>query len=125
MECEERHGATAVEEVLDACHALMPHGRRPLPPPARRSTLQEPRRARLAEREAHRERQFNDLWRTLPEARRSRRTTATKARFPAEPQENILYFVEKYSPRLEPWQRELVRIVRKLAQYFYPQARPR
>jgi stage V sporulation protein R len=26
MECEERHGATAVEEVLDACHALMPHG---------------------------------------------------------------------------------------------------
>ena len=38
------------------------------------------------------------------------------------PQENILYFVEKYSPRLEPWQRELVRIVRKLAQYFYPQA---
>ena len=26
MECEERHGAAAVEEVLDACHALMPHG---------------------------------------------------------------------------------------------------
>ena len=42
-------------------------------------------------------------------------------RFPAEPEENILYFVEKHSPRLAPWQRELVRIVRKLAQYFYPQ----
>src|SRR5690606_33476559 len=41
--------------------------------------------------------------------------------FPAEPEENLLYFVEKHSPRLEPWQRELVRIVRKLAQYFYPQ----
>src|SRR5215207_10355335 len=26
MECEERHGDAAVEEVLDACHALMPHG---------------------------------------------------------------------------------------------------
>ena len=26
MECEERHGAAAVEEVLDACHALMRHG---------------------------------------------------------------------------------------------------
>ena len=42
-------------------------------------------------------------------------------RFPAEPQENILYFIEKYAPLLEPWQREIVRIVRKIAQYFYPQ----
>ena len=77
--------------------------------------------ARLAEREAHRERQFNDLWRTLPERARPPAPDPTAA-FPAEPQENILYFVEKYSPKLEPWQRELVRIVRKLAQYFYPQA---
>ena len=48
--------------------------------------------------------------------------TAARQAFPPEPQENILYFVEKFSPKLEPWQRELVRIVRKLAQYFYPQA---
>ncbi len=41
--------------------------------------------------------------------------------FPAEPQENILYFIEKNAPLLEPWQREIVRIVRKVAQYFYPQ----
>ncbi|TPW15904.1 MAG: SpoVR family protein, partial [Halothiobacillaceae bacterium] len=41
--------------------------------------------------------------------------------FPAEPQENILYFVEKNAPLLMPWQREIVRIVRKIAQYFYPQ----
>ena len=42
-------------------------------------------------------------------------------RFPSEPQENLLYFIEKNAPLLEPWQRELVRIVRKLGQYFYPQ----
>ena len=42
-------------------------------------------------------------------------------RFPEEPQENILYFIEKNAPLLEPWQREIVRIVRKVAQYFYPQ----
>ena len=42
-------------------------------------------------------------------------------RFPQEPQENILYFIEKNAPLLEPWQREIVRIVRKIAQYFYPQ----
>ncbi|MFP3336162.1 SpoVR family protein, partial [Pseudomonas sp. SIMBA_064] len=39
------------------------------------------------------------------------------ARFPAEPQENILYFLEKHAPLLEPWQREIVRIVRKIAQF--------
>jgi stage V sporulation protein R len=38
-----------------------------------------------------------------------------------EPQENLLYFIEKHAPKLQPWQRELVRIVRKVSQYFYPQ----
>ncbi|WP_421020883.1 SpoVR family protein, partial [Klebsiella pneumoniae] len=42
-------------------------------------------------------------------------------RFPKEPEENLLYFIEKNAPLLEPWQREIVRIVRKIAQYFYPQ----
>jgi spore cortex formation protein SpoVR/YcgB (stage V sporulation) len=37
------------------------------------------------------------------------------------PQENLLYFLEKSAPRLQPWQRELLRIVRRIAQYFYPQ----
>jgi spore cortex formation protein SpoVR/YcgB (stage V sporulation) len=44
-----------------------------------------------------------------------------ETRFPKEPQENLLYFIEKNAPLLEPWQRELVRIVRKISQYFYPQ----
>ena len=54
MECEERHGAEAVEEMLDACHALMSHGvdryRRPAPLSLKAEA------ARLAERESHRER---------------------------------------------------------------------
>jgi spore cortex formation protein SpoVR/YcgB (stage V sporulation) len=37
------------------------------------------------------------------------------------PQENLLYFLEKTAPRLQPRQRELLRIVRHIAQYFYPQ----
>jgi stage V sporulation protein R len=37
------------------------------------------------------------------------------------PEENLLYFLEKNSLVLEPWQRELLRIVRVIAQYFYPQ----
>ena len=41
--------------------------------------------------------------------------------FPKQPEENILYFCEKYAPDLVDWKREIIRIVRKISQYFYPQ----
>jgi spore cortex formation protein SpoVR/YcgB (stage V sporulation) len=47
--------------------------------------------------------------------------TNPPVKFPAEPEENILYFIEKNAPNLEPWKKELIRIVRKTAQYFSPQ----
>jgi stage V sporulation protein R len=77
--------------------------------------------ARAEEREAHAQQQVNDIWRTLPKRRGKEAAEKEAARFPAEPQENLLYFIEKNAPLLEPWQREIVRIVRKVAQYFYPQ----
>ena len=49
------------------------------------------------------------------------RSDNAERQFPERTQENILYFIEKNAPFLEPWQREIVRIVRKIAQYFYPQ----
>ena len=118
-ECEERHGLDAVEELLDSCHALMNYGVDRYRRPQKRSLAQEV--SQRAEREHHLQQQVNDLWRTLP--RRVEATTGVDAlrRFPAEPQENLLYFIEKNAALLEPWQREIVRIVRKIAQYFYPQ----
>jgi spore cortex formation protein SpoVR/YcgB (stage V sporulation) len=116
-QCEERHGVEAVEEVLDSCHALMNFGvdryRRPYPVSA------EEERRRQRERAEHIQRNLNDLWRTVPRTRPSQEPDDLL--FPKEPQENLLYFVEKNAPLLEPWQREIVRIVRKIAQYFYPQ----
>ncbi len=117
-QCEERHGIDAVEELLDSCHALMNYGvdryKRPYPISA------EEERRRQSEREEHLQRQINDLWRTIPKAS-GRHNEEQAQRWPAEPQENILYFLEKHAPLLESWQREVIRIVRKLAQYFYPQ----
>jgi spore cortex formation protein SpoVR/YcgB (stage V sporulation) len=72
------------------------------------------------EREAYIQQHLNDLWRTIPQKEDKARQEA-EARFPHEPQENLLYFIEKNAPRLAGWQREIVRIVRKIAQYFYPQ----
>lgn len=76
-------------------------------------------KARQEEREAYLQSQVNELWRTVPRAKTKEEDI--KERFPSEPQENLLYFFEKHAPLLEPWQREVVRIVRKISQYFYPQ----
>ena len=117
-ECEQRHGIEAVELLLDSCHALQNHGVDRYKRPAKLSLAQE--YARQKERETYAQSQVNDLWRTLPRREEEEEAKATH-RFPPEPEENLLYFIEKYAPLLEPWQREMVRIARKISQYFYPQ----
>lgn len=117
-ECEERYGEEEVELFLDSCHALMNYGVDRYKHPAPLSLGEEKQRQR--EREEYLQSQINDLWRTIPV--KSVETNAEETRrYPSEPQENLLYFIEKNAPLLEPWQREIVRIVRKLGQYFYPQ----
>jgi spore cortex formation protein SpoVR/YcgB (stage V sporulation) len=117
-QCEERYGEEEVELLLDSCHALMNHGVDRYKRPAPLSMAEEQKRQ--DEREAYLQSQINDLWRTLPLSAEEDKHNG-EARWPAEPQENLLYFIEKNAPLLEPWQREVVRIVRKIGQYFYPQ----
>jgi spore cortex formation protein SpoVR/YcgB (stage V sporulation) len=116
--CEERYGEEAVERLIDACHALSNLGVDRYKRSPRLSLEKET--LRQAEREAYLQAQVNDLWRTLPPSLAKEEAPEEK-RFPEEPEENLLYFVEKNAPLLEPWQREIVRIVRKIGQYFYPQ----
>jgi len=117
-QCEQRHGVDEVERVLDACHALMNHGVDRYKRPHPISMVEEKRRQ--DEREKILQEQVNELWRTIP-GRSQDEAEQSAIRFPEEPQENILYFLEKNAPLLEPWQREIIRIVRKVAQYLYPQ----
>ncbi|MCO5411034.1 MULTISPECIES: SpoVR family protein [Ralstonia] len=123
-ECEQRYGEQEVELLLDSCHALQNYGVDRYRRPKKLSINEE--QARQAEREKYLEAQVNDLWRTLPTHRARALATADDVpepdpQFPPEPEENLLYFIEKNAPKLQPWQREIVRIVRKIAQYFYPQ----
>ncbi|OUS28337.1 SpoVR family protein [Gammaproteobacteria bacterium 45_16_T64] len=116
--CEERYGIDEVENLLDSCHALMNYGvdryKRPYPISAAEE------KQRQKEREEYLQKQVNELWHTIPKMI-DKDKPETEMCFPQEPQENILYFIEKNAPLLESWQREIVRIVRKIAQYFYPQ----
>ncbi|TYC60976.1 SpoVR family protein [Rhodobacterales bacterium] len=121
--CEERHGTDEVEAILDAAHALMPFGvfrhRRP-----RQLSLQEAENQRQA-RLAAAEQNVYYLWNTLPSRPDAAGVTDAalqeRKRKMQLPEENLLYFLEQYSPILQPWQREILTIVRNVAQYFYPQ----
>lgn len=117
-DCEKRHGSEEVEQILDSCHALMNYGVYRYKHPSPLSAAQES--ARQKEREEYLQTLVNDLWRTLP-LKDGASEKSAQQRFPSEPEENILYFIEKNAPLLEPWQREIIRIVRKISQYFYPQ----
>ncbi|WP_152044729.1 SpoVR family protein [Aureimonas psammosilenae] len=121
--CEERYGVEAVERVLDAAHALMNHGVHRSP--AKHATDLRTEEKRERERREHGERLFNDLWRTVPagaaKVKAHSRDEERRRAILGLPEENILYFLEKTAPRLAPWQREVIRIVRLISQYFYPQ----
>ncbi len=117
-QCEERYGMETVERFLDACHALVNVGVDRYKHAARMSLEQESQLQK--QRAEYQQAQVNDIWRTLPPRPEADVATQEK-RFPEEPEENLLYFIEKNAPLLEPWQREVVRIVRKIGQYFYPQ----
>ena len=116
--CEERYGVQEVSAVLDAAHAIAKNGIDRARRPRRLSAREE--EARRQERETYLEQQLSALWSTLPPPTNDS-PRPEPSRFPLEPQENLLYFIEKNAPQMANWQREILRIVRKINQYLYPQ----
>ena len=114
--CEEKYGYEEVELVLDAGHALMNYGVDKYKKPTVISPVAE--KERLKKKVEDNRVLLNDIWRTVPKIDEKPLNPIV---FPLQPEENILYFIEKNSPVLKEWQREIIRIVRKIAQYFYPQ----
>ncbi len=125
-QCEDRHGVTAVEKLLDSAHALMPNGvyryRRPRIP-----SLSDEKKRRQ-ERRRFEEHNASYLWNAVTDKARVVPADAELQQRKRDlhlPEENLLHFLEHYSPVLSPWQREILRIVRNIAQYFYPQKQTR
>lgn len=113
--CEEKYGKKEVEEILDSCHALRDQGvdKYKRPPKMNKEMIESLRK----QREEDDRKSVNILWDTLT----SKEQKEESSRFPESPEENILKFIEKNSPVLESWQREIVRIVRMISQFFAPQ----
>ena len=121
---EYEHGAVEVERFLDAVLAIEEH----IDPNFRIRHLDaqeaEERRKSAA---IPRETGYEDLWGIDERAAARRRAEeevqfrARTRRFPPEPEKDVLLFLAEHAPHLEPWQRDILLIVREEMQYFVPQ----
>jgi stage V sporulation protein R len=109
------HGRDRVEDFLDACHAIALH--QPQAQLIRRAPRAEPER---------RARPYDELFPDEVAAERRQveaERAALRARFPREPEEDLLGFIERHARALEDWQRDVISIVRSEQSYFLPQMR--
>lgn len=114
--CEEKYGEKEVELVLDACHALQNYGVDTYKRKHKKSLSQEASELQSKIEFEDELQNYDDVARrTLPPKIKKTKDDVM------EPQENILYFIEKYAPTLPQWKREIIRIVRKMAVYWSPQ----
>ena len=69
--------------------------------------------------------EYDDLWgleRKAKKAEEEREKQLGKPpKFPEKPEKDILQFLMLYAPHLEPWQRDIIEIVRTEMLYFVPQ----
>jgi stage V sporulation protein R len=68
---------------------------------------------------------YDDLWGMDERAKRAAeerdRRPGRPPKFPETPQKDILLFLSQHAPHLEPWQRDIIEIVRTEMLYFVPQ----
>jgi stage V sporulation protein R len=109
------YGRDRVEDFLDACHAIALH--QPQAHLIRKAAVSEPE---------HRLGSYDPLFPEEVAADRERVTVerdALRRRFPREPQEDLLGFIEHHARALEDWQRDVISIVHAEQTYFLPQMR--
>lgn len=116
--CEEKYGEAEVEMILDAAHAISAHG--------------VDKRKRKHKPKMSEEARAADLLKRMNEEHKNldiilKKTTIKEDVKESEEdldlvgdEENLLYFIYKKAPNMETWKRELLRIVYKIRQYFYP-----
>jgi spore cortex formation protein SpoVR/YcgB (stage V sporulation) len=118
-QCEDRYGEEEVEEVLDAAHAIAPHGVDKFKRKHQPKLSEESRLKKLLDDEEAKQRELDIILKktSFKEVDLSDHDEDDQI----EEEENLLYFIMKNSSTLPQWKREILRIVYKVNQYFYPQ----
>jgi stage V sporulation protein R len=69
--------------------------------------------------------EYDDLWGLEHRAKKAEeerdRQPGKPPRFPEKPEKDLLRFIMRYAPHLQPWQRDIIEIVRTEMLYFVPQ----
>ncbi len=115
--CEELYGEQEVESILDSCHALQYHGVNTY----KNKTVSRHTREKIALEEESFPEFVNPRFDRILDKEVKPKKEENKMTIPKTNKDNLLYFIEKHSPVLPGWKREIVRIVRTISQYFYPQ----
>ncbi|MFJ8734988.1 MULTISPECIES: SpoVR family protein [Bacillus] len=116
-EYEHIHGTKEVESFLDAVLALQEH----IDPSLVRSKLSWnlDDEDEYEEDKPKRHTPYDDLWgMDEPKTREKKKTIK---QFPPKPEKDILLFIEAHSRELEPWQRDVLTMLREEMLYFWPQ----
>jgi stage V sporulation protein R len=114
-EYEFRYGRKTVEKFLDAVLAIEEH----IDPNffIKRASRREP----LINPPARKEGRYDDLWRLgEKEEPRPEENEPPKA---AEqlPEKDLVYYIMRHSPNLQPWQRDVMSMIHEEMEYFIPQ----
>lgn len=118
-DCENKYGIDTVESFLDSVHALRNYGVDHYIRPSQVS--KQNRELQQKARQEADQKAVDSFWDTIVPQKVQEDDVDERYQFPKEPHENLLYFFEKYAPNLHEWQREILRIVRKIQEYFSPQ----
>ncbi len=120
-EYEMVHGTLEVEEFIDAVLAIQEHVDPSIVKPYRMSkddyiTSMKKRSPAKSETLAT---PYDDLWSLEPSE--EEQAGETPVSFPPRPEKDIMWFIEEYSTVLEPWQRDILTMLRDEMLYFWAQ----
>ncbi|MEK5296453.1 SpoVR family protein [Bacillus sp. FSL R5-0659] len=116
-EYEHIHGTKEVESFLDAVLAIQEH----IDPSLVRSKLSWSidDEEEYEDDKPKRQTPYDDLWgMDEPKTREKKKNVK---QFPPKPEKDLLLFIEAHSRELEPWQRDVLTMLREEMLYFWPQ----
>jgi stage V sporulation protein R len=112
------HGKDEVEHFLDAVLSVQEHVDYNL-------LLRSEEQEKAKDKSKQPTSEFDDLWSLEEKAKKAEeerdRYPGKAPKFPEKPEKDILLFIMHHAPHLEPWQRDIVEIVRTEMLYFVPQ----
>jgi len=114
---EFEHGKAEVERFLDAVLSIQEHIDYNL-------LIREEDPAKKEEKPVAVSSEYDDLWGLDKKAKKAEEEREIRPgkppKFPEKPEKDILLFLIRHAPHLEPWQRDIIEIVRTEMLYFVP-----